>query len=116
MAAADGAETAGEQRLRPPSLFMMLAEVRSIFELNSSVLLSPLLLRAPKGDGHPVLALPGFLARGRSGAPTMSDVVAGFALTRHFLEARVLAPHDQTLPEPCIRLADLVARDVPVAV
>ena len=69
MAAADGGETVGEQRLRPPSLFMMLAEARSIFELNSSLLLSPLLLRAPKGDGHPVLALPGFLARDLSMAP-----------------------------------------------
>src|SRR5258708_18463959 len=48
---------------------MMLAEARSVFELNSSLLLSPLLLRAPKGDGHPVLALPGFLASDLSMAP-----------------------------------------------
>ena len=51
-----------QSRLRAPSLFMMLAEARSVFELNSSLLLSPLLMRAPRGDGHPVLALPGFLA------------------------------------------------------
>lgn len=47
----------------------MLAEARSLFEFNSSLLLSPLLLRAPKGDGHPVLALPGFLASDLSMAP-----------------------------------------------
>ena len=47
----------------------MLAEARGVFELNSSLLLSPLLLRAPKGDGHPVLALPGFLASDISMAP-----------------------------------------------
>src|SRR5713226_6979981 len=47
----------------------MLAEARSLFELNSSLLLSPLLLRAPKGDGHPVLTLPGFLASDLSMAP-----------------------------------------------
>src|SRR5882757_4199288 len=58
-----------EQRLRAPSLFMMLAEARSLFEFNSSVLLSPLLMRAPRGDGHPVLALPGFLASDLSMAP-----------------------------------------------
>ena len=58
-----------ESRLRPPSLFMMLAEARSLFEFNSSLLLSPLLMRAPKGDGHPVLALPGFLASDLSMAP-----------------------------------------------
>src|SRR3954468_12181585 len=57
------------QKLRPPSLFLMLAEARGLFELNSSLLLSPLLLRAPKGDGHSVLALPGFLASDLSMAP-----------------------------------------------
>jgi pimeloyl-ACP methyl ester carboxylesterase len=63
-------DTPAEQgRLRAPSLFMMLAEARSVFELNTSLLLSPLLLRAPKGDGHPVLALPGFLASDLSMAP-----------------------------------------------
>ena len=67
MAGADG--NADGERLRAPSLFLMLAEARSLFELNSSLLLSPLLLRAPKGDGHPVLALPGFLASDLSMAP-----------------------------------------------
>ena len=60
---------ATERRLRPPSLFLMLAEARGLFELNSSLLLAPLLMRAPKGDGHPVLALPGFLASDLSMAP-----------------------------------------------
>ncbi len=55
--------------LRPPSLGLMLAEVRGIFEFNASLLLSPLLMRAPRGDGHPVLALPGFLASDLSMAP-----------------------------------------------
>ncbi|NVN84521.1 MAG: alpha/beta hydrolase [Rhodopseudomonas sp.] len=49
-------------RLRPPSLGLLLAEARSLFELNASVLLSPVLMQAPKGDGHPVLVLPGLLA------------------------------------------------------
>jgi hypothetical protein len=42
---------------------------RALFEFNSSLLLSPLLMRAPRGDGHPVLALPGFLASDLSMAP-----------------------------------------------
>ncbi len=69
MAIADEGPPATEQRLRPPSLFLMLAEARALFELNSSLLLSPLLMRAPRGDGHPVLALPGFLASDLSMAP-----------------------------------------------
>jgi pimeloyl-ACP methyl ester carboxylesterase len=56
-------------RLRPPGLGLLLAEVRGIFEFNTSLLLSPLLMRAPRGDGHPVLTLPGFLASDLSMAP-----------------------------------------------
>ncbi|ABD87216.1 esterase/lipase family protein [Rhodopseudomonas palustris] len=48
--------------LRPPSLGLLLAEARSLLELNASLLLAPLLMQAPKGDGHPVLVLPGLLA------------------------------------------------------
>ena len=54
---------------RPPGLGLLLAEARGIFEFNASLLLSPLLLRAPRGDGHAVLTLPGFLASDLSMAP-----------------------------------------------
>jgi pimeloyl-ACP methyl ester carboxylesterase len=60
---------AEEGRLRPPSWLLMLAEPRALFEFNSSLLLSPLLMQAPRGDGHPVLTLPGFLASDLSMAP-----------------------------------------------
>src|SRR3954470_19642423 len=56
-------------RLRPPGLGLFLAEARGILEFNASLLLAPLLMRAPRGDGHPVLALPGFLASDLSMAP-----------------------------------------------
>ena len=52
-----------------PGLGLLLAEARGIFEFNASLLLSPLLMRAPRGDGHPVLMLPGFLASDLSMAP-----------------------------------------------
>jgi pimeloyl-ACP methyl ester carboxylesterase len=65
----DQTEPGAESRLRPPSLLMMLAEARGLLEFNTSLLLSPLLLSAPRGDGHPVLALPGFLASDLSMAP-----------------------------------------------
>jgi pimeloyl-ACP methyl ester carboxylesterase len=65
----DQGEPTAERRLRPPSLILMLAEVRALLEFNASLLLSPLLMRAPRGDGHPVLALPGFLASDLSMAP-----------------------------------------------
>ena len=65
----DRSEAPPRDRLRPPGLGLLLAETRGIFELNASLLLSPLLMRAPRGDGHPVLLLPGFLASDLSMAP-----------------------------------------------
>jgi len=67
-ASPDGSEGPAK-RLRPPSLGLLLAEMRGIFELNASLMMSPLLMRAPRGDGHPVLALPGFLASDLSMMP-----------------------------------------------
>ena len=66
---ADRSEPQPTGRLRPPALGLLLAEARGIFELNASLMLSPLLMRAPRGDGHPVLLLPGFLASDLSMAP-----------------------------------------------
>ena len=65
----DRNEAQAAPRLRAPGLGLLLAEARGIFEFNASLLLSPLLMRAPRGDGHPVLALPGFLASDLSMAP-----------------------------------------------
>ena len=63
------AEAQESARLRPPGIVLFLAEARAILEINASLLLSPLLMRAPRGDGHAVLALPGFLASGVSMMP-----------------------------------------------
>src|SRR4030088_464384 len=65
----DGSDPPPAGRLRARGLGLLLAEARGIFEFNASLLLSPLLMRAPRGDGHPVLTLPGFLASDLSMAP-----------------------------------------------
>src|SRR5258708_16856905 len=69
MAPIEASEPQATGRLRPPALSLLLAEVRGIFEFNASLMLSPLLMSAPRGDGHPVLTLPGFLASDLSMAP-----------------------------------------------
>ena len=68
MTSPDGDEQSA-RLLRPPGLGLLLAEMRGIFEFNASLMTAPFLLRAPRGDGHPVLALPGFLAGDLSMAP-----------------------------------------------
>lgn len=46
-----------------PSMWLLAFEQRSIWEFWSGVALYPVLTRlAPRGDGHPVLVLPGFAA------------------------------------------------------
>src|SRR3981189_793985 len=65
----DPSEAQTNSPLCPPGVGLLLAEARGIFEFNASLWLSPLLMRATKGDGHPVLTLPGFLASDLSMAP-----------------------------------------------
>jgi pimeloyl-ACP methyl ester carboxylesterase len=50
----------------PPSLGLLALEGRAWFELASLLPALPLLERAPRGDGHPVLVLPGLLASDQS--------------------------------------------------
>ncbi len=54
---------------KPPSLLLTLTEWRAIFELNSFLALRLLMKKFPKGDGHPVLVLPGFMASDASTRP-----------------------------------------------
>jgi hypothetical protein len=58
-----------QRRLRPPSLALTMIEGRGMLELAATYALGPVLANAPKGDGHPVLVLPGFLASDRSTVP-----------------------------------------------
>jgi pimeloyl-ACP methyl ester carboxylesterase len=56
-----GSNAQEHRGLRPPSKLLWLTEYRSLWELGFALTAAPLLLTAPRGDGHPVLVLPGFL-------------------------------------------------------
>jgi pimeloyl-ACP methyl ester carboxylesterase len=58
--------TDNSQRLQRPSLLLLLSEGRALVEFGATIASVPALIRAPRGDGHPVLVLPGFLAGDRS--------------------------------------------------
>ena len=53
----------------PPHRLLALAEARAVFELAAFYAMRPLLSLLPKGDGQPVLVLPGFLASDSSTSP-----------------------------------------------
>jgi pimeloyl-ACP methyl ester carboxylesterase len=57
------------QTLRPPSRTLMFLEGRAIHEFGAFIGALPLLSLAPKGDGHPVLVLPGLVASDASTRP-----------------------------------------------
>jgi DNA repair protein RecO (recombination protein O) len=57
------------------------------------------------------LALPAFLRAGPTGAVTEEDLRAGFALTGHFLETRVLRPRELQMPDPRMRLLSYLGRN-----
>jgi len=51
-----------EDRVEKPTPLMMLSELRSVFELGMFLAAYPLLrFSPPKGDGHPIMVLPGFM-------------------------------------------------------
>lgn len=61
---------------RPPSDFLALTEApRALFEFASFVALRPALSFLPRGDGHPVLVLPGFMASDTSTVPLRNLLV-----------------------------------------
>ncbi len=74
--------SAAAEALRPPSRTLMLLEGRAIHELGAFWMMMPWLHAAPKGDGHPVLVLPGLLAGDMSTRPL-----------RSFLKTRGYAVH-----------------------
>jgi pimeloyl-ACP methyl ester carboxylesterase len=56
-------DSIGLQAVKPPSRLLQLLEGRAVWEFGATVSMWPWLsVAAPKGDGHPVLVLPGLVA------------------------------------------------------
>lgn len=68
MTAATASQPTGS-KVQAPSRLLALAEGRAVFELAAFYATRHLLATLPRGDGHPVLVLPGFLASDSSTAP-----------------------------------------------
>ena len=58
-----------QKTLKPPSALLFAMEGRAMFEWASFGLAWPWLKTASRGDGHPVLVLPGLVAGDRSTYP-----------------------------------------------
>src|SRR4029450_8329411 len=70
------------QTLSPPSRTLMFLEGRAVSELGAFLGALPLLSLAPRGDGHPVLVLPGLVASDTSTRPLRSFLKSrGYAVS-----------------------------------
>lgn len=92
-----------------------LASCAATGETGDLVYVSPKSGRAVSaGAGEPykerLLALPAFLRGGAAGQVGNADVLAGFALTGHFLATRVLSPRDMEMPDARGRLLTYLRR------
>lgn len=69
MAAAASLKTSPDLVARPPNPILTLTEGRALFELGAFYMTRPMLAHLPKGDGHAVQVLPGFMASNTSTVP-----------------------------------------------
>lgn len=60
------------QAFQPPSRALMFMELRAIHEFGAFLGALPMLSLAPRGDGHPVIVLPGLVASDASTRPLRS--------------------------------------------
>lgn len=87
--------TATAEAFPPPSRLLLLMEGRAAYELASSWLAMPLLRRVPRGDGHPVMVLPGFVASDLSTRPLRRFLRGQGYAARPWGFGRNLGPRDQ---------------------
>ena len=80
--------------LRPPSRTLMFLEGRAIPELGAFLTALPLLSLAPRGDGHPVLVLPGLVASDTSTRPLRSFLKSRGYAASGWRQGRNLGPRD----------------------
>lgn len=61
--------SAEHDALKPPPLWQLAIEGRAVYELLAGLAARPVLRRGKRGDGHPVMVLPGFVASDLSTRP-----------------------------------------------
>ena len=102
---------AGSQPVRRPNRLLLAAEApRALGELALLQAARPLLARAPRGDGHPVLVLPGLAADDRSTVP-LRRFLRGLGYRTHGWRLGTNVPSPDMIDRLRERLADLRSHD-----
>lgn len=95
----------------PPSPLLLLLEMRAIAEFGAFLLACPLLRRAPRGDGHSVLVVPGLGASDISTQPLRTLLRDLGYRTHGWKQGMNRGPREGVEPQMQQRLAELAARD-----
>lgn len=102
--------TAVTEELRPPSRALLFFEGRAFHELAAFMMLQPWLAAAPRGDGHPVLVLPGLLANDLSTQPLRSFLKSQGYAVHGWKQGHNLGLRPGTEPGMLERLEELYER------
>ena len=95
---------------RRPSKILMLLEGRAGLEWASTAMALPWLLRCvPRGDGHPVLVLPGLIATDASTAPLRRFLRGRGYAVQGWKQGRNLGPREGVVEKMHETLADMHA-------
>lgn len=99
-----------DRSIAPPPYTRLALEQLSIWEYATFLSAAPLLRRLPRGDGHPVLVLPGFGGNDQSTAHLRATLRHCGHATHGWRLGRNIGPHDPTLDGMDERLHELHAR------
>lgn len=94
----------------PPSRALLLLELRAIWELGAFFSMAPLLRLVPRGDGHPVLVLPGLAASDVSTQPLRAFLKDRGYRTHGWKLGANLGPRPGAEAQMQARLAELAER------
>jgi pimeloyl-ACP methyl ester carboxylesterase len=95
---------------KPPSRLLLALEARAMFEWASLPLAWRWLKRAPRGDGHPVLVLPGLVAGDGSTWPLRRFLDELGYVTYPWELGTNFGPRGETIPKLLRRVRDLERR------
>ena len=96
--------------ISPPALALLALEGRAVLEFGALVAAWPVLTLSPRGDGHPVLVLPGFLASDHSTTPLRAFLRGRGYAAYGWGRGTNLGPWPDVLPTLQARLHELEAR------
>jgi pimeloyl-ACP methyl ester carboxylesterase len=96
--------------LQAPGWARLALELRAPFEFAASVAAAPMLISAPRGDGHSVIVYPGFMGTDRSTAPmrrllkSLGHDVQGWGLGRN------TGPKQEVMDQALQRIQELAQK------